>query len=405
MARFEYSALTVAGEVVAGELDGADAAAVIERLHEQALLPIHAIEKRPGAAGSLGFRWRVARSLPGRDLALFSQQLARLLKANLPLDRALEILTNLAAAERSEAIIRRTLERVRDGAGLAEAMAAQERAFPRAYVSMVRAGEAGGALQAVLSRLADFLVRTEAIRQKVVSALIYPAVLIVVASVSIALVLTVVLPQFAPVFRETGASLPLSTEILMSVGDWLSSWWWVLLLAVLLAGFGARLLLQRPAIAMRRDRLALALPVMRDLVAKFEIGRFSRTLGVLLANGVAAPRALALCAGVTGNRVVAAAVDAVATRFKEGESLSAALSRTGRFPNLCIQLVRIGEETGRLEEMCQEVADIYDQEVERALERLLALLVPAITIFMGGAIALIIAAVMMAMISINNLAI
>jgi general secretion pathway protein F len=336
---------------------------------------------------------------------LFSQQLARLLKANLPLDRALEILTDLAAGERSGAIIRRTLEQVRDGAGLAEAMAAQERAFPRAYVSMVRAGEAGGALQAVLSRLADFLVRTEAIRQRILSALIYPAVLVVVASVSIALVLTVVLPQFAPVFRETGASLPLSTEILMSTGDWLSQWWWVLLLAVLLVGFGGRLLLQRPAVAMRRDRLALTLPLMRELITKFEIGRFSRTLGVLLANGVAAPRALALCAGVAGNRVVVAAVETVATRFKEGESLSAALSRTSRFPSLCIQLVRIGEETGRLEEMCQEIADIYDQEVERALDRLLALLVPAITIFMGGAIALIIAAVMMAMISINNLAI
>lgn len=405
MARFEYSALTVAGDVVAGELDGPDAAAVIERLHEQALLPIRAIEKRAGGGNPLRFPWRAARSLPGRDLALFSQQLARLLKANLPLDRALEILTNLAAAERSGAIIRRTLERVRDGAGLAEAMAAQEKAFPRAYVSMVRAGEAGGALQAVLSRLADFLVRTEAIRQKVASALIYPAVLVVVASISIGLVLTVVLPQFAPVFRESGANLPLSTEILMSAGDLLSDYWWALLLAALLAVFGGRLLLQRPAVALRRDRLALALPVARELVAKFEIGRFSRTLGVLLANGVAAPRALALCAGVAGNRVIAGAVETVATRFKEGESLSAALLRTGRFPSLCIQLVRIGEETGRLEEMCQEVADIYDQEVERALERLLALLVPGITIFMGGAIALIIAAVMTAMISINNLAI
>lgn len=405
MARFEYTALTPAGEVVAGELDGADAAAVIERLHEQALLPINAVEKNEGVPSPWHLRWRAARSLSGRDLALFSQQLARLLKANLPLDRALEILTSLAGAGRAGAVIRHTLDRVRDGAGLAEAMAAQERAFPRAYISMIRAGEAGGALSAVLSRLADFLVRSEAMRQTVVSALIYPAVLVVVAAVSIALVLTVVLPQFEPVFRDSGAALPVSTQLLMFAGGGLRQYWWLMASAMVLAGFGGRLLLQRPGVVLRRDRLALSLPVVRELVGKFETGRFSRTLGVLLANGVAAPRALALCAGVAGNRIIAAAVEDAGSRFKEGEGLSAALARTGRFPGLAIQLIRIGEETGRLEEMCREVADIYDHEVERALERLLALLVPAITIVMGGLIALIIAGVMMAMISINNLAI
>ncbi len=270
---------------------------------------------------------------------------------------------------------------------------------------MIRAGEIGGALQAVLARVAEFLVRSEAMRQTIASALIYPAVLAVVAALSITLVLTVVLPQFAPVFREAGASLPVSTQIIMFLGEGLSDYWWVLLLATAGAVIGGHLLMQRPGMAMRRDRLVLALPVMRGLVGKFEIGRFSRTLGVLLANGVPAPRALALCGGIVGNRVIAAAVETVSTQFKEGQGLSTALFRTGHFPSLCIQLIRIGEETGRLEEMLQEVADIYDQEVQRALERLLALLVPTITIVMGGAIALIIAAVMMAMISINNLAI
>jgi general secretion pathway protein F len=144
MARFEYRALSAAGDLVSGELDGPDAASIIERLHERALLPIHAAEKHLGT-GAFGVRLRTSRSLPGRDLALFSQQLARLLKANLPLDRALEILTSLAADKRSGDVVRRTLERVQDGAGLAEAMAAQQKAFPPAYVSMVRAGEIGGA--------------------------------------------------------------------------------------------------------------------------------------------------------------------------------------------------------------------------------------------------------------------
>jgi general secretion pathway protein F len=405
MARFEYSALSAAGDVVSGELDGPDAAAIIERLHEQALLPIHAVEKRPEKSSGFRFRLAASKGLPGRDLALFSQQLARLLKANLPLDRSLEILVSLTADRRSGDVIRRTLEHVRDGASLAEAMAAQQKAFPQAYVSMIRAGEIGGALQAVLARVADFLVRSEAIRQTIVSALIYPALLVLVAALSITLVLTVVLPQFEPVFREAGARLPISTRIVMLLGDALSGYWWVLLLALAVIAIGWQLLMQRPGMLARRDRLVLALPMVGDLVGKFEIGRFSRTLGVLVANGVPAPRALALCGGVVGNRVIAAAVDTVATRFKEGEGLSAPLARTRRFPSLSVQLIRIGEETGRLEEMLQEVAEIYEAEVQRALERLLALLVPAITIAMGAAIALIIVAVMTAMISINDLAV
>lgn len=405
MARFEYSALSAAGDIVSGELEGPDAATVIERLHEQSLFPIHAVEKRSEKGTGFGLRWRAFKALPARDLALFSQQLARLLKANLPLDRALEILVSLAGGTRSGDVVRRTLERVRDGAGLAEAMAAQEKAFPQAYVSMIRAGEIGGALQAVLTRVADFLVRTETIRQTIMSALIYPALLVVVAAMSVTLVLTVVLPQFEPVFREAGASLPVSTRIVMSVGDGLRDYWWVLLLALAMIAIGWRLLKERPAMALRRDRLVLALPIVGDLVGKFEIGRFSRTLGVLLANGVAAPQALALCGGVVGNRTIAAVIETAAARFREGEGLSNPLARTGRFPSLSVQLIRIGEETGRLEEMLQEVAEIYEQEVQRALERLLALLVPAITITMGAAIALIIVAVMTAMISINDLAV
>jgi general secretion pathway protein F len=405
MARFEYSAMSASGDVISGELDGPDTASVIEWLHEQALLPIHAIEKRPGRRGSLRFRLGVPRSLPGADLAILTQQLARLLKANLALDRALEILTNLAGNKRSRDVVRRTLERVRDGAGLAEAMAAQQSAFPQSYVSMVRAGEVGGALQAVLARVADFLSRSEAIRQKVISALIYPAVLVVVAVLAVALVLTVVLPQFQPLFEEAGARLPASTRLVMFVGDGLRDGWWVLLLGLASGIIAWQRLMQRPGVAIKRDRLVLALPIVRDLVTKFEIGRFSRTLGVLLANGVAAPQALALSGGVVGNRVIGGAVETVSTQFKEGEGLSSPLLMSGRFPGLCIQLIRIGEETGRLDEMLQEIAEIYDHEVQRSLDRLLTLLVPAITVTMGMIIALIIVAIMSAVISINDLAV
>lgn len=401
--RFEYSALSAAGDLVKGELDGASAAAVIERLHEQALLPIHAAEKKPRAAGVLSFQLRKPRRLPGRDLALFSQQLARLLKAGLPLDRALDILTSLAGSKHVGGIVQRTLEQVRDGASLAEAMTHQGRAFPLAYVSMVRAGEIGGALQGVLARVAEFLTRSERMRQQVVSAMIYPALLAIVAAASITIVLVVVLPQFEPVFREAGAKLPTSTRVLMATGTALGAYWWVLLAGAALAAILWQQLMARPGFALRRDRLLLALPVVSSLVTRFEVARFSRTLGTLLANGVAAPQALALCGRTIGNLAIADAIETVATRFKEGEGLSEPLARTRRFPVLSTQLIRIGEETGKLEEMLHEVAEIYDQEVQRALERLLALLVPAITIFMGVVIAFIIGSVMAALLSINDL--
>jgi general secretion pathway protein F len=257
----------------------------------------------------------------------------------------------------------------------------------------------------VLSRIADFLVRAESVRQKIISAMIYPIILTAVAALSVILVLTLVLPQFEPLFQEAGARLPASTQLVMSLGQLLRDDWWILLSAFALVIIGLRLLLQRPAVARERDRLVLRLPVAGQLVVKYEIGRFCRTLAVLLANGVPAPRALALCGATVNNLVLAGTLDAVATRFKEGAGLSAPLSRSPHFPGLATQLIRIGEETGRLEDMLQEVAEIYDQDVQRTIERLLALLVPAITIGMGMIIALIIAAVMTALVSLNDLAV
>jgi general secretion pathway protein F len=404
LARFAYRALSASGDIVDGEIDGPDVRTVIARLNDQALLPIQATEKRPASAFAFTITFGNRNRFPGGDLALFVQQLTRLLKASLPLDRALEILTTLMEDKRTQRIVQRLLERVRAGSSLAEAMAAEDGAFPNVCISMVRAGEEGGALRVVLARVGDFLVRSEAIRQKVVSALIYPAVLLVVATGSIALILTFVLPQFESMFQDAGAKLPTATRLVMAASKSLRADWWVLLLGIAILVIIVQRLMQRPAVIALRDRLILRVPILGSLVTRFEVGRFSRSLGVLLTNGVPAARALTLAGATVGNRVYAEAIETLAVRFKEGEGLAKALERAGCFPNLAIQLVRIGDETGRLQDMLQEVADIYDQEVERALERMLALLVPGITIVMGVVVALIVAAVMTAMVSINELA-
>jgi general secretion pathway protein F len=403
MARFQYQALSASGEVVAGEIDGPDVNTVIARLNEQALLPIRATEKRESAGLELDLSFGRRAGFRQGDLPLFVQQLTRLLKASLPLDRALEILTTLLEDRRSRRIVGKLLGRVRDGSTLADAMAQEGDAFPSVCVSMVRAGEEGGALREVLTRVADFLVRSEAIRQKVISALIYPAMLMLVAAGSIVLVLTFVLPQFEAMFQDAGSKLPAATRLVMAASTALREYWWVLLAAVGMFAGGLQFMMRRPAVMALRDRLALRLPILGGLLTRFEAARFCRSLGVLLANGVPASRALALSGGTVGNRVFTEAIETLAARFKEGEGLAASLEATGCFPNLAIQLIQIGEETGRLEDMLQEIADIYDQDVERALERLLALLVPGITILMGVIIALIMGAVMTAMVSINDL--
>jgi general secretion pathway protein F len=404
VARFAYRALSASGDIVDGEIDGPDVKSVIARLNEQALLPIQATEKRAASVFAFEFSFGGKNSFPAGDLALFVQQLTRLLKASLPLDRALEILTTLMEDKRTQRIVQRLLERVRDGSSLTDAMAAEDEAFPNICVSMVRAGEEGGALREVLTRVGDFLVRSEAIRQKVVSALIYPAVLLIVATGSIALILTFVLPQFESMFQDAGAKLPMATRLVMAASKTLRSDWWMFLLGIAILVIVVQRVMQREGARALRDRLILRVPILGSLITRFEVGRFSRSLGVLLTNGVPATRALQLAGATVGNRVFSEAIETLAARFKGGEGLAKSLEQAKCFPNLAIQLVRIGDETGRLQDMLEEIADIYDQEVERALERVLALLVPGITIFMGVVVALIVAAVMTAMVSINELA-
>jgi general secretion pathway protein F len=404
MTRFAYRALSASGDIVDGEIDGPDVKSVIALLNEQALLPIQATEKRPSAGPSFDFSFGRANTFPAGDLPLFIQQLTRLLQASLPLDRSLEILTTLMEDKRTRRIVQRLLEKVRDGSSLAEAMAAEEQAFPSVCVSMVRAGEEGGALRVVLARVGDFLVRSEAIRQKVISSMIYPAALLVVATGSIVLILTFVLPQFESMFEDAGARLPAATKLVMGASQALRQDWWLMLLGLAIAAIVLQRLMKLSSMLVLRDRIVLRLPILGSLVTRFEVGRFSRSLGVLLTNGVPAARALALAGATVNNRIFTEAIETLAARFKEGGGLAKSLEETGCFPNLAIQLVQIGDETGRLQDMLQEIADIYDQEVERALERLLALLVPGITIIMGVVVALIVAAVMTAMVSINELA-
>jgi general secretion pathway protein F len=405
MSTFRYKAVDSAGKVVEGEMEAGSQSVVITRLHDLGHLPIRAEEVSKGA----GPAWLTrdlfaARPVSRKSVALITRELATLLGAGVPLDRSLEILVGLAQKENVRKLLARVLDAVRGGASLADAMAAQGGTFPPDYSSMVRAGEAGGALEVVLARLADFLEKTQAVSESVRSALIYPAILVGMAGLSLVVLLTVVVPEFKPLFEDAGEALPAATRVVVTIGEALGRTWWVIALALVFLVWGLRLLLANPAFRYRWDELILRLPLFGDLVSKIQIARFSRTLATLLENGVALLGALFIVKDTLGNTALARAVEKVAAGLKEGQGIAEPLAAAGVFPDLAVQLVRVGEETGQLEDMLHKVADIYDREVQRTIQRLLALLVPILTIGLGLLIAGIIASVLIAFLSVNELA-
>ncbi len=405
MPRYRYEAVDASGEVVRDELDAATLDAAIARLRDQGLLPLTVNEAKSGfLRGGFGqplFSKR--RALSRKTIALLTQQLASLLHAGMPLDRALTILIGVTEDEQAKPVLERIQEKVRGGSSLADALEVQG-VFSRFYLNMVRAGEAGGALDVVLKRLTEFLERSQALRETVTSALIYPIILLSVSALSVIILLTFVVPQFQRLFADAGKALPLATQIVIAVGDGFRYYWWVGAILFVLLSAVARQQLSRPESRARWDDWFLRLPLFGDLIAKVETARLSRTLGTLLGNGVSMLNALTIVRETLSNQVLAGALGEVAEHVKTGRGLADPLLEAGRFPKLAVQMIRVGEETGQLQEMLLQVADTYDGEVQTAVKRMLTLLEPALILGLGVIIAGIIMSILVAILSLNDLA-
>lgn len=408
MATYRYEAIGFAGETVQAEMAADSRDAVVEHLHRTGLMPLSVEEASARAPFRLDFQHLFRRdALSLRDLAFLTQELATMLQSGIPMDRALDMLESISHKPATVKFLQALSTQIRMGASLSDALARQPGGtLPRIYLGMVRAGEAGGVLEATLERLALYLAKAQELRAAIGAALTYPAILVVVALFSIGIVLTVVLPQFEPLFQTgaAGAALPFSTRALLAVSHGVRDWGWLLLLALVLAALVADRALRREDVARRRDAFLLRLPLLGTLISALETARFCRTLGTLQANGIPMAAALPIAGESFGNRVFAAKVAPVASRVREGESLSAAWRREAAFPPLALQLMRVGEETGHLDAMLLKVADILDRDVKRSLDRLLALLTPALTVIMGVAIGGIISAVLSAVLGVNDLA-
>jgi general secretion pathway protein F len=403
---FQFTAIAPSGELTSGVVEAVDVQTVIDQLKRRGSIPVSAgpLRARSFIDGLLRLEFGRKDALSKGDVANMTRELAIMLTAGQDLDRALRFLVDTAPNAKVTAVLGDLRDAVRDGSPLAGGLARHPRSFSRLYIGLVRAGEAGGQLAATLERLALLLEKQNRLASTVRSSLIYPALLVVAAIGSITFLLTEVLPQFVPLFAENGAALPIATRILIGVGDAVSSYGLYAVLLLVLAGLAARQALQRPALRLKLDRMILRLPVLGGLTKEIMAARFTRTLGSLLINGVALISALGIVREVVGNQAGVAALEQATRSAKSGAGLWRPLGESGVFPTRTIYMLRLGEETAQLGAMSLRAADIHEEKAQLAIQRLVALLVPAIIIIMGGAVAFIVSALMLAMLSLNDLA-
>jgi general secretion pathway protein F len=406
MTTFRWSAISAGGEVIRGVTEAPDRITIVDRLQRQGNVVLRAelAERRGRLAELLHIDIAGARRLDAARLSQFTRELAIMLEAGQDLDGSLRFVVDSAANTRAGSILGAVRDRVRGGSSLAAALAGEPRSFSRFYIGLVRAGEAGGTLPATLDRLATLLEREQSLNANLRSALVYPALLIVAAVISIFFLLDYVLPQFQPIFEQAGAQLPAATRSLMAVGRLAGAAGpWILVgLAIIITL--ARQALALPTLRLPIDRWLLRLPIVGRLLRETIAARLTRTLGGLLQNGVALIPALAIAKDAVGNLAATDAVESAALAAKGGTGLSGPLAATGVFPARTIHLLRLGEEAARLPEMALKAADIHDEQARLMMQRLVALAVPSITIVMGLAVAGIVGALVTAMLSLNDLA-
>jgi general secretion pathway protein F len=395
MPLYRFRAVSPAGEISTGEFDASSESDIVERLRDQGLMPVQiapspgsSVAVPTGAARAPRRRWFASKTVTRDQLLAITRELATLLRAGLPLDRALEILIGLAPTPPVAALLQGVRDDVRGGKALSQALDARREVFSRFYVNIVRAGEAGGALGVVLQRMAETMERNKELRESVQSALIYPTILIGVAVASVIVLLIFVVPQFQQTFSQAGKALPLPTQFVVFLGTYMKQWWWATLVAVILLVLWFRRRGKNPAVRRARDTRLLRAPLLGDLLAKVEVARFARTLATLLGNGVTLLAGLGIVKETMNNVVLASALDGVIAKLREGKGFGRPLADTGLYPRLAAQMIMVGEESGRLEEMLARVADIYDREVQIAVKRFLAVLEPVmilgLAVVVGG---------------------
>lgn len=403
MPLFKYKSVTPEGRVIEGTLEAADQTTALGKLQEQGQLPIKVIssDDRGILGAEFVLPWKRKR-VRRADLLVFTQELATLIGAGLPLDRSLTILGGLSENQYLGEIVKDLLREIKGGKSLSDAMENYPHVFPKLYISMVKAGEAGGALDVILLRLVEYLEESEELKNYFTSSMIYPVILGLVSSAAIILMVTFVIPKFADIFENAGAPVPLPMKIMLGISGLITGYWWLILLLIIGSVIMAKRYLNSESGRQRIDSSLLRMPLVGVLMTQLEVSRFSRTLGTLLKSAVPLLQSINIVREVVGNSVIAGALENVISGVKKGDGLAKPLHETKVFPDFSIHLLEVGEETGRLDEMLLRVADTYDRDVRNTVKRLVALFEPLIILFMGVLIGLMVVSMLYSIFSINN---
>lgn len=401
---FRYKAVAADGRMTQGEIDAPSRSVAISRLQNSGHLPISAdeVDNKKDWLRRLLSGFRRSDKISRNDIVAITRELATLLQAGLPLDSALQTLSNVSTAAPVKTMIDRIQERVRGGLSLSSAMAEHDQTFSRLYLNMVRAGEVGGSLDIIIDRIAGYLERSGELRSSIITALIYPAILVVIALLSLLVLMTFIVPQFVPLFEDAGQALPLITQIVFTSAQLMQDYWWAFLFIIISSVWYFDRLLQKPVFRNRFDTGLLKLPRVGMLIAQVEMARFARTLGTLLQNGVPLLTGVGLVKDVISNSAIAKLTDRVAAGLEQGQRMATPMKTAEYIPALAVQLIEIGEESGQLESMLLKIADIYDREIQATIKRLLALLEPVIILLLGGMIAVIILSILLALVGLND---
>jgi len=399
---FSYKATDRSGKIFEGAMEGRDEKAVVESLQKLGYIPIRVSANQAQGAMKPRLRYYFER-VTLKDLMLFTQELSTLIEAGLPLDRSLQILAELTEKEKFREVVRDLLRKIEAGSSFSEALSSYPGIFSRLYVNMVKAGEVGGVLNVILARLTKYLQTSKETREYLVSVLIYPALLTLVSGASIVILLTFVIPRFAKIFEDMGGTIPLPTQILLSVSQFVKDYWWAIAGGLLAIGFGTRSYTKQGEGKVQWDQLKLRLALVGNLVKQMEIARFARTLGTLIQSGVPILQALQIVRETASNEIIARAIGEVHTGVKQGGSVSKTLQNQRIFPPLAIHMMTVGEETGKLDEMLMRVAETYEANLQTALKRFISLLEPMLILFMGLVIGFIVVSMLLAIFSINEI--
>ncbi|MCX7544087.1 type II secretion system F family protein [Marinicella gelatinilytica] len=401
MAQFIYKAITPAGEPLEGQIEALSKAEVIAKIQDAGNMPISAKELKPGFSleNLLARRSKVS----AKQVNHFTEQLATLLSSGMPLDRSLSVMIDLNDDERLRPMIEQVRDKVRGGGTLSDALEDQHGVFSNMYTNMVRAGEMGGTLETSLERLNTYLQSAKELRDSVVSAMIYPAILLVLSVGSLFILLAKVVPKFEPLFADANVELPMLTQVVFAGAALVQSFWWLIVLVVVVVVLLLRQKLKEPDFRYRWDQRKLKLPLFGELITRVETAKFTRTLGTLVDSGVPLLSGLMVAKKVVANTVIAQAIANATEKVKHGSPLAEALAKEASFPKLAQQLLGVGEETGHLDAMLVRTSDAYDGEVKNTIDRMLSVLVPALVLVLAAMIFTIVFAILMPMMNMSEL--